>query len=302
MKSLFSIVLLSVLSCAIQAQNKSKKIPDILSEKHWAFIPKQVELTKNSSVETATKRVERGNFYISKYEVTTNEYRRFLASLSGGEKEVHKPNRDGWKKLVDANVELVQYYQNHRGFDNYPVVNVTKENAEAFAVWLTQEYNGQKKRKFKKVSFRLPTELEWETAARGDHPEHIAFPWGSPYIRDREGKYLANILKVPGRAIKNSWDDNGSQKFEVIDNNLSEILSLTTPIASYRATQFGLFDMVGNVAEMTISEHPEQKDALISKGGSYALSEYWAPIDSQYPFQDSNAFTGFRLVMEVIEK
>ncbi len=302
MKNLLTLLLIFFLSCTVSAQRKVNKIPDILSEKHWAFVPKQIEYTKSGTSEAMAKKVEKGNFYISKYEVTVGEYRRFLLSLDSATALKHTPNSEGWLKLVNAKKRMVKYYQEHQAFDNYPVVNVTKENAEAFAAWLSQAYNGQKKRKFKKVSFRLPTETEWETAARGNMDKVVPYPWGSPYINNRSGKVMANVLRLSGRMIKNSWDKDGNQQMEIVDRDLKDNMTFTSPIASYHSTQYGLFDMSGNVSEMTISVHPEIKGAIISKGGSYALSEYWAQINSQYPHEGSNAFTGFRLIMEVIEQ
>jgi len=303
MKNLLTLLLIFFLSFTVSAQRKVHKIPDILSEKHWAFIPKQVEYTKSSANEAVAKKVEKGNFYISKYEVTVGEYRRFLLSLDSVTVLKHTPNSEGWLKLTNAKKRMVKYYQDHQAFDDYPVVNVTRENAEAFAAWLSQAYNSQKKRKFKKVSFRLPTETEWEVAARGEYPEKVIYPWGSPYIRDKDGKFRANILRLSGKVIKNSWDENGNPRAEVIQSVLEKKdFTLTSLIGTYPHTQFGLHDIIGNVAELTVSDHPEKKGALISKGGSFALSEYWAQIDSQYPHEGSNAFTGFRLIMEVIEQ
>lgn len=303
MKNLLGLLLLFFLSSTVSAQRKVNKIPDILSEKHWAYIPKKVDLTKSNLEETETKKVEKGGFYISRFEVSVNEYRRFLRSLPEGELEKHKPNSEGWTKLTNAKGDMVKYYQQHQAFDNYPVVNVTRENAEAFAAWLGQAYNSQKKRKFKKVRFRLPTETEWEVAARGEYPEKVIYPWGSPYIRDKNGRFRANILRLSGKVIKNSWDENGNPKAEVIQSVLEKKdFTLTSLIGTYPQTQFGLHDIIGNVAEITVSDHPDKKGALISKGGSFALSEYWAQIDSQYPHEGSNAFTGFRLIMEVIEQ
>lgn len=303
MKKLIALLLLATISHAVLAQKKVKKIPDILSEKHWAYIPKKVDLTKSSISDTPAKIVETGDFFISKYEVTVHEYRRFLASLPSEEVKKHIPNQDGWKLISSQKERIFEFYHQHTGFDNYPIVNIKKEDADAFATWLSHEYNGQKKRKFKKVSFRLPTEAEWELAARGDQTNKVVHPWGSPYMQSKDGKYKANVLRVSGRMIKNSWDKDGNPKVEVLDSFLkNKSFVLTSRIATYPETQFGLFDMIGNVSEMTTSEHPEKKGALITKGGSYALSEYWAQIDSQYPLEGSNAFTGFRLIMEVIEK
>lgn len=307
MKKLIALLLLTSISFSAMAQKKLKKIPDILSEKHWAYIPKKVDLTKSTIGDTPTKIVESGDFYISKFEVTNHEYRRFLNSLEESDEKGHIPKSENWNEMIrvnkpNSNRMATEYYFAHNAFNRYPVVNVTLEDATAFAKWLTKEYNKQDKKEFKKVSFRLPTEDEWKVAALGETSELSLFPWGSPYIRNREGKALANMLRVSGSMIRNYWDEEGNQRVELIDKNLKENLSLTSQVASYNQTRHGLYDMAGNVAEMTTSVHPEVKEALVAKGGSYALSEYWAQVNSQYPFKGSNAYTGFRLVMEVIEE
>lgn len=303
MKKLIVLILLTSISFSVIAQKKLKKIPDILSEKHWAYIPKKVDLTKSTTSETPTKVVESGDFYISKFEVTNHEYRRFLNSIDESAAKIYMPKSENWKKMVGETNLASNYYFPHSGFDWYPVVNVTLEDAQSFAKWLTKAYNNQKKKEFKEVSFRLPTEAEWELAARGDETHKEMYPWGSPYIQSKDGKFRANVLRVSGRMIKNSWDADGNPQAEVLDTFLKDkSFVLTSRIATYPETPFGLFDIIGNAAEMTTSDHPEKEGAFITKGGSYALSEYWAQIDSQYPLEGSNAFTGFRLIMEVIEK
>ena len=68
---------------------------------------------------------------------------------------------------MDYPAVIENNYTSHPNYSNHPVVNITKEGAEAFCNWLTKEYNKFPKRKYENYEFRLPKEKEWELAARG---------------------------------------------------------------------------------------------------------------------------------------
>ena len=105
---------------------------------------------------------------------------------------------------------------NIEGKDNHPVVHVCYEDAQAYCVW-----SGR----------RLPTEAEWEFAARGNQQNNTYF-WGD----DR------SVLSKQA----NSWEG----EFPV-NNTLEDGFERTAPVKTYPANNFGLFDMAGNVWEMT---------------------------------------------------
>ncbi len=124
-------------------------------------------------------------------------------------------------------------YYWHPAFDDYPVVGVNWNQANAFSHWRTRMMNSFLK-KIKQPTlpdFRLPTESEWEYASRGGLDES-PYPWGGPYTRNLKGCFLANFKPLRGNYVA----DGGLK---------------TIKTASYNPNGYGLYDMAGNVAEWT---------------------------------------------------
>src|SRR5690606_8463444 len=104
------------------------------------------------------------------------------------------------------NEPLTNMYFWHPAYDDYPLVGVTWKQARAFCIWRTQYFNGFRDGQGVPAvqNFRLPTESEWEYAARGGLALS-SYPWGGPYIRNTKGCFMANFKPLRG----NYYDDGG---------------------------------------------------------------------------------------------
>jgi formylglycine-generating enzyme len=191
----------------------------------------------------------------------------------------------------------------HPGFDEYPVVGVTWKQARAFCNWRTKIQNDflGSKNQPGLMEYRLPTETEWEYAARGGK-KFSMYPWGGYYTRDNQGVFLANFKPLRGNYV----EDGGIG---------------TMRVASYDPNDFGLYDMSGNVAEWTITAYDESGYMLINdlnpnyeynalpddppvmkrkvvRGGSYKDVAFFTQVSTRsFEYQDTTkSFVGFRTV------
>lgn len=137
------------------------------------------------------------------------------------------------------NEPMAKQYYSHPAFGNYPVVGVSWKQATAFCEWRTHYLNSflESKKRNSESDFRLPTEAQWEYAARGGRSQ-AAYPWGGYYMRNKKGCLLANFK--PGRG--NYPEDGGLY---------------TVRADAYWPNDFGLYNMAGNVAEWTSSLYYE---------------------------------------------
>jgi formylglycine-generating enzyme required for sulfatase activity len=147
--------------------------------------------------EQPVHRVSVKKFAMGRYEVTFAEYDQF-AQATGR----NKPNDEDW------------------GRGNRPVINVSWNDATAYTKWLSQQTE---------QTYRLPTEAEWEYAARAG--SDTKYWWGN--------EIGTNRAACDGCGAKWGWDAK----------------KMTAPIGSFAPNQFGLYDTVGNVWEWTCSEY-----------------------------------------------
>ena len=144
------------------------------------------------------------------------------------------------------NDPMTQKYFWHPGFDDYPLVGVTWKQANAFCNWRTKQYNDYQRRLHSEDAFdyRLPTEVEWEYAARGGVERNL-YPWGNYYVRNQMGCFIANFKP---RSVITSYSIHYTKLYDGM---------ATMKVGSYDPNKFGLYDMSGNVAEWTITAFDE---------------------------------------------
>ena len=119
-------------------------------------------------------------------------------------------------------------YFSHPSYGYFPVVGVTWEQAQAFCHWRNAQYQNVSKMP-RAQEYRLPTEAEWEYAARGGKL-NSAYPWGGPYIRDAKGCFMANFKPLRGNYTEDGY-------------------FLPSSVGTYDPNDYGLYDMAGNVSE-----------------------------------------------------
>ena len=135
------------------------------------------------------------------------------------------------------NETYMKLYFNHPNYDNYPVVGVSWEQANAVCAWRTEYLLRGMGAQAKWIQrYRLPSEVEWEFAARGK--EASKYPWEQNDTKSEEGCYYANYKPGDGNYTK--------------DGSL-----ITSQCGIFSANSNGLYDMAGNVAEWTSTVYTE---------------------------------------------
>ena len=239
--------------------------------------------------------------YLSKHKSNTTNVNQ-KNSYAQVELNVY-PDTTVWKKdfTYSNNDVMVKNYFWHPAYEEYPVVGVSWNQAKAFCNWRTKKKNDYLSwvgAGVKVPDFRLPTEAEWEFAARGGI-ENGKYPWGGPYVTDSEGYYLANF-----KPKRNNFAADG--------------FTFTVEAFSYEANDYGLYNMAGNVSEWTSTAYnitanyvtsglssnvddPTNKRKII-KGGSWKDIAYFLEVGTKdYEYSDSTkSYIGFRTVQDYL--
>lgn len=194
----------------------------------------------------APRSVSLRSFRLMRHEVTNGEFAAFVAATG----HVTDPERRGagyvwtdrWREVSGADWRHPQGSKSSiKGLARHPVAQVSARDAAAYCAWR---------------GLRLPTEEEWEFAARGVDGRH--YPWGNESPRQSGGR-RANF---------------GAE--ECCAPDASDGFLRTAPVESYPrgVSAFGLYDMAGNVWEWTASAYAARGAEIVIRGGGWGNNPY----------------------------
>lgn len=167
------------------------------------------------------------SFAVGKFEVLRDEWALFVRETGQPDPEgcnIHQPKPPRWPTIKGLNWHNTGFPQTGRD----PAVCMSWNEAKAFTAWLSRK-TGQ--------HYRLLSEAEWEYAARAGTTG--AHPWGE---RPQDACLYANGSDMTRHEHSPEWP---------VDQPCADGFAFTSPAGSFRPNAFGLYDMLGNVAEMT---------------------------------------------------
>lgn len=228
------------------------------------------------------------SFKIDKYPVTVKDFRRFVKATGYttdadrfGDSGVFDFNTSGWILKSGANWQYPLGKDSSPAEEDHPVTHVSWNDASAYAIWIGK---------------RLPTEAEWEYAARCGGKSNSRFSWGDDLIIN--GKYMANVWQGDDLSAKQGADG----------------FVLTSPINHFGETPCGLTDMGGNVwnwCSDTYKPYPESKlpnpqnsELKVIRGGSFFFDQNgensYTCTGRAFNTQETSLFNaGFRCAADV---
>jgi formylglycine-generating enzyme required for sulfatase activity len=239
------------------------------------------------------------SFFLGKFEVTVGQYRRFVED-TGYRTEPETDGKGGWgynPQLRKCEGRKVQYSWRNTGFaqsDNHPVVNVTWNDSVRFCEWLSRKEG---------VTYRLPTEAEWEYSCRAGTTTR--------YHNGDDPDLLPEVGRVSNPKGLKTFPHIQEMEIPAVGPD-----SFTVPVGRYKSNAFGLHDMHGNAWEWCSDwqdddyyarspvddpQGPEHGTVRARRGGGWNTFPIWARASFRnYNTPVSRTCNlGFRVVREI---
>lgn len=205
------------------------------------------------------------------------EYTSWTAAIYGKNSKEYVaclPDTLVWREKLSYNEPYVNYYFRHVAYRNYPVVGISYEQAVAFCKWRTEKVKSflttKKDFKNQNIEYRLPTKTEWEKLAETS----------------------SNFISNNGKNEKGVYQLNCINTNDTIETKGSPYPDVTAPVKSCFKNSFGLYNMLGNVAEMVYEKE-------ICKGGGWRTKIEDCRVGKEIEYTKPTAWLGFRCVCVV---
>ncbi|MGY5352179.1 formylglycine-generating enzyme family protein [Wenyingzhuangia sp. IMCC45533] len=290
--SLIAMALISTASCKHSKENKTPKIVNTSTQLEQVkkantsnmifFDGGKITIGANdrTPLEAPAFEVEVASFYLDKYLVTVADFRKFVEATNFtteaenfGDSGVFNLETYSWELRKGTTWEYPFGPDEPKAIDNHPVTHVSWNDATAYAKWIGK---------------RLPTEIEWEYAAKNG--KNSKYPWGDKLLNNK-------------KIMANTWEGKTIQ-----DKNSTDGFLYTSPIDTFPPSNSGIYDMVGNVWQWTSTIYkPYNKtyyqnidtNIVVTRGSSFMYDQaqemsYTTTFRNKNTKESSLFNTGFR--------
>lgn len=260
------------------------KFPKPLN-KFYKFVPAGLVVMDKDTVSVQS-------FYMFSHETTNLNWMEFRKDLekSGrtSDLEITRVRGENWNSNGSSNTKMAELYHTHPAYREFPVVNITHEAATLYCAWLTEKLNTLPKPLGVKVKVRLPMHAELIRAGAGDKLG-AWYPWGDEYLQNTKGEFLANFSQIMNSQITRG--ENGEWKILPLTHGDKTMnVDYFAPSISYWPSQYGIYNLSGNAAEMINTPG-------VAVGGSFLDFGYDIRLQSTKKYEGSALDVGFRVVV-----
>jgi sulfatase modifying factor 1 len=198
------------------------------------------------------------SFYLDETEVKNVDWKEFLTNLGNAQQQQELyPDTTVWYRELAYNEPYIMYYYQHPGFLMYPVVGVDWYQVQEFCKWRTNAVNEDLKADDPEAvlypAYRLPTEAEWEYAARAGY-EQENYPWEGKSLRYADSRFTGNFQANFKRG-RGDYAGRSNKGGSTLVEGLNDAYMIPAPVKAFLPNEFGLYDMAGNVAEWTLDTY-----------------------------------------------